>query len=56
MNHTFPVLHFQTTKEFCFMLLKKDQKLVLMLLRADASVSVCVILFALIRSEGADLY
>jgi hypothetical protein len=34
MNHTFPVLHLKTTKEFCFLLLQKGEKFVLMLSRA----------------------
>jgi hypothetical protein len=27
MNHTFPVLHIQTTKVFCYLLLQKGERL-----------------------------
>jgi hypothetical protein len=58
MNHTFPVLHLQTTKEFSFLLLQKGELFVLMLLRAlffgIFCFCVCEFFNFLIRNEGAD--
>jgi hypothetical protein len=50
MNHIFPVLHLQKTKEFCFLLLQKGEKFVLMLLLA----LFFGIFYFLIRNAGAD--
>jgi hypothetical protein len=56
MNHTFPVLNLQTTKEFGF--LRKGEQIVFMLLRAlffgIICSCVCEFFYFLIKSEGAD--
>jgi hypothetical protein len=44
MNHTLSLLHLQTTKEFCFLLLQKGEQFVLMHYFSVFSAPVCAIM------------